>query len=65
MISKREAVEMGLSWLRVFGAASLAQILAGASDWRIVLNAGLVAVLPVIIRYLDPQDKMYGRGSKT
>jgi len=64
MISKREAVEMGLSWLRVFGAAVLAQILAGVSDWRIALNAGLVAVLPVIIRYLDPQDKMYGRGSK-
>lgn len=64
MISKREALEMALSWLRVFGAASLAQILAGVSDWRVALNAGLVAVLPVIIRYLDPQDKTYGRGSK-
>jgi hypothetical protein len=46
----------------VFLAASLAQFMAGVSDWRIALNAGLVAVIPVIIRYLDPQDKVYGRG---
>ena len=65
MISSREALEMALSWLRVFGAAVLAQLLAGVSDWRMLLNAGAVAVLPVIIRYLDPQDKMYGRGSKS
>ena len=64
MISKREAVEMGLSWLRVFGAAVLAQILVGVSDWSIALNAGVVAVLPVIIEFLDPQHKMFGRGSK-
>jgi hypothetical protein len=63
-ITKREALEMALSWARVFGAASLAQFMAGVSDWRIVLNAGVVAVLPVIIRYLDPQDKVYGRGLK-
>jgi hypothetical protein len=62
MPTKREALEMALSWGRVFLAASLAQFMAGASDWRIALNAGLVAVIPVIIRYLDPQDKVYGRG---
>lgn len=64
MITKREAIEMALSWARVFAAASLAQLMAGVSDWRVMLNAGVVAVLPVIIRYLDPQDKVYGRGSK-
>ncbi len=64
MISKREALEMALSWARVFGAAVLAQLAAGVTDWSIAINAGVVAVLPVIIRYLDPQDKVYGRGSK-
>jgi len=64
MISKREALEMALSWGRVFLAAVLAQLVAGVSDWSIALNAGAVAVLPVIIRYLDPQDKVYGRGLK-
>ena len=64
MISKREAVEMLLSWLRVFLAASLAQFMAGVSDWRILVNSGICAVVPLVIRYLDPQDVMFGKGSK-
>lgn len=65
MISKREALEMILSWVRVFLAASLAQLMAGVSDWRIVLNSGLCAVIPVVIRFLDSADPVYGRGSKS
>lgn len=64
MISKREALEMALSWGRVFLAAVLAQLMAGVTDWSIIINSSLVSLLPVIIRYLDPQDKVYGRGSK-
>lgn len=64
MPSKREIVEMGLSWLRVFIAAILAQLAAGVYDWKVLLNAGFVAWLPVAIRYFDTQDVMYGRGAK-
>jgi len=57
----RQALEMGLSWGRVFLAAMVAQYLAGMSDWSMLVNAGLAAVLPVVLRWLDPDDKVYGR----
>jgi hypothetical protein len=58
----RQATEMALSWVRVFLAASLAVWLAtGQFDWTTMWQSGAAAVLPVIIRYLDPQDKTYGR----
>lgn len=61
----RQALEMVLSWLRVFAAAALAIYGAtGRADWDTMFNAGMAAVLPVILRWLDPMDKMYGRGSK-
>lgn len=64
MPSKREVLEIGLSWLRVFIAAILAQLAAGVYDWKILLNAGLAALLPPMIRYFDSADVMFGRGSK-
>lgn len=61
----RQALEMALSWLRVFAAAALAIYgSTGLVDWNAMCNAGLAAVIPVILRWLDPMDKMYGRGSK-
>ena len=58
----RQATEMVLSWVRVFLAASLAVWMAtGTFDWSSMWQAGAAAVLPVIIRFLDPQDKAYGR----
>jgi len=58
----RQATEMMLSWVRVFLAASLAVWLAtGDLNWSSMWQAGAAAVLPVVIRYLDPQDKTYGR----
>lgn len=59
----RQAIEMFLSWVRVFLAASLALYSAtGVLDWNALGNAGFAAVLPVILRWLDPMDKVYGRG---
>ena len=58
----RQAVEMFLSWFRVFLAAIIAQAIAGVNDWQMLLNAGLAAVLPVVLRWLDSDDKVYGRG---
>lgn len=58
----RQTIEIVLSWGRVFLAAIVAQAIAGVDDWSILLNAGLAAVLPVILVWLDPDDKRYGRG---
>ena len=63
MTSKQQAVEMGLSWLRVFMAGLVAQMMSGYDSPQMLLNAGLAAVLPVILRWLDPMDKAYGRGA--
>jgi hypothetical protein len=60
----RQALEMGLSWFRVFAAAILAQFMAGVTDPSLLLNAGLVACIPPILRWLDVDDKVYGRGLK-
>jgi hypothetical protein len=62
--TKRQALEMALSWLRVFTAAILAQAMAGITDPSLLLNAGVAALVPVILRWLDVDDKMYGRGLK-
>jgi hypothetical protein len=49
------------SWARSFLAASLACYLAGVTDPAALLNAGVVAVLPVFLRWLNPNDKAFGR----
>lgn len=61
MINKEEAVQMFLSWFRVFMASSLACWLSGVTDPVAMVNAGLVSVLPVIIRWLNPADPVFGR----
>ena len=52
------------SWLRSFLAASLAVYLAGVTDPKAILGAGAAAVLPVIIRLLNPNDKQFGVNGK-
>lgn len=43
-------------------AAVVAQMIAGINEPAMLLNAGLAAVLPVVLRWLDKDDPMYGRG---
>lgn len=55
------------SWARVFLAAGLAYILNAlieqdALSVRGVAIAGLVAMLPIVINWLNPADTRYGRG---
>lgn len=60
------------SWGRSFLAACLAQFIAlGGSafnfdtdGWKSVISAGLAAVVPVIIRWLNPEDKAFGAGAR-
>lgn len=48
------------SWTRSFIAASIAVYLAGVTDPKAILSAGAVAVLPVIMRYMNPKDSGFG-----
>ena len=55
---------MAASWARSFLAASIAVYLSGNSDPKAIAGAGLAAVLPVILRWLNPNDKAFGSTGK-
>lgn len=52
---------MSRSWVKVFLAASLALYLSGVRDPWMLLDAGLAAMLPLVITWLDPHDMRFGR----
>jgi len=52
------------SWARSFLAAALAVFMAGESDPKTIGMAGLAAVLPVILRWLNPKDIAFGLTGK-
>jgi hypothetical protein len=52
------------SWARSFLAASIAVYMAGITDPKAIAGAGLAAVLPVVMRYLNPNDKAFGLSGK-
>ena len=56
-----ESKAMIKSWVKVFVAASFAVYAAGSASIGNIINAGLVAVIPVIISWLDPKDTRFGR----
>jgi hypothetical protein len=68
MIGRFLATPIG-SWLRVWLATALTALLADlavedvALDWKAYAIAGAVAVLPVIIAWLNPADARFGTGS--
>jgi hypothetical protein len=55
---------MAASWARSFLAASIAVYLSGNSDPKAIAGAGVAAVLPVILRWLNPNDKAFGLTGK-
>jgi hypothetical protein len=56
-----ELKPMVASYARSFIAASLAVYMAGVTDPKAILSAGLAAVVPVLMRWLNPKDTVYGR----
>jgi len=52
--------EMAASWGRSFLASCIAVYLAGVTDPKAILGAGAAAVLPVILRWLNPDDASFG-----
>jgi hypothetical protein len=57
----KELKPMLASYARSFIAASLAVYMAGVTDPKAIASAGLAAILPVLMRWLNPNDKVYGR----
>ena len=49
------------SWARSFLAAGIATYLAVGWDAAAIVKAALAASLPVILRYLNPNDSAFGR----
>jgi hypothetical protein len=56
----RELQKMAASWGRSFLASCIAVYLAGVTDPKAVLGAGVAAILPVILRWLNPEDQEFG-----
>jgi hypothetical protein len=45
-------------------AAAIAVYMAGNTDTKAIAGAGLAAVLPVVLRYLNPNDASFGLKGK-
>jgi hypothetical protein len=52
------------SWARSFLAAAIAVYMAGVQDPKAILSAGVAAVLPVVLRWLNPKDSAFGLTGK-
>lgn len=62
MTSKDKAI-LG-SYARSFLTGALTLYMAGETDPRKLLAAGIAAVLPPLLRWLNPKDQAFGRGSQ-
>jgi hypothetical protein len=55
-----QAKALAASWARSFLAAALALYMAGITDPKTLAMAGVAAVAPVILRWLNPSDASFG-----
>jgi hypothetical protein len=55
-----QAKALAASWGRSFLAAALALYMAGITDPKTLVMAGVAAVAPVILRWLNPSDASFG-----
>jgi hypothetical protein len=58
-----QAKAIAASWARSYIAAALAVYMAGG-DWKQIAMGGVAAVVPVILRWLNPADKAFGSTGK-
>ncbi len=52
------------TYLRAAAAAVIALYLAGVTDPKQLLSAGLAAIAGPVLKALDPNAKEFGKGSK-
>jgi len=60
----KEAKALAASWGRSFMAAALALYMAGVTDPKTLAMAGIAAIAPVILRWLNPNDTSFGSKGK-
>jgi hypothetical protein len=48
------------SWARSFTAAALATYVIVGFDAEALLYSGLAAIIPMVMRYLNPKDSAFG-----
>jgi hypothetical protein len=53
--------KMVSSWARSFIGAALAVYMTGNHDPKAIATAGVAAIAPVILRWLNPNDSAFGR----
>jgi len=58
---KKEHQDMLKSWAKVFLAATTALWLSGETDFDAIVKAGVAAIIPLVITWLDPTDYRFGR----
>ena len=56
----KEVKAMAASYLRSFAAAALTLYMAGETDLNKLFFAGCAAVLPPLLRWLNPKDAAFG-----
>ena len=56
----KEIKNMAASYARAFLATVLALYLAGETDIKKLGAAGLAAILPPLLRWLNPKDSSFG-----
>jgi hypothetical protein len=59
-----QAKAVAASWARSFMAAALALYMAGVTDPETLAMGGIAAVAPVVLRWLNPNDKSFGSTGK-
>jgi hypothetical protein len=62
-MNERDKAILG-SYARSFLTGALTLYMAGETDPRQLLAAGVAAILPPLLRWLNPNDQAFGRGSK-
>lgn len=60
----KEAKALAASWARSFMAAALALYMTGETDPKTLGMAGIAAVAPVVLRWLNPNDTAFGSKGK-
>ena len=64
MATSKQTKEALYSYLRVAAATAMTLVLAGETEPKKFVAAVVAATFPPIIRWLNPNDSAYGRGSK-
>ena len=62
-MTERDKAVLG-SYARSFLTGALTLYMAGETEPRKLLAAGVAAVVPPLLRWLNPKDQAFGRGHK-